>query len=432
MGTLFAYSLYGSIFLAFSFVAYRWLLAQRKYGVMNRICLLGIYAMALLAMPLIALITHLLADAGTATGVITADAPAADGFEAADGRQSIISWGLWIYTTGCIAVGLHLLWNISRLWRIISSAEKEVCPGGYTLIRVAGCRSPYSFGRYIIVGTHEPAISLIIAHESAHITQLHRADLWIAQAVCTLMWYNPVAWLMREQLREIHEYLADADVINRGYDILQYQELLIKKAIGTKLQPLTNSLNQSNIYKRITMMYKKTPSGASRLRVLGLMPALIMATAVCMASPVATATRAVAATSMASASGTTSKVTQISESVQSPAGIATDAPYKKAEFPGGENDLLIYLMKNVVYPKEAASAGEQGKVVVQFVVDTDGSVNDIEVTQSVTPALDKEAVRVVKSMPRWTPAKDKEGLPVKCFFRLPVWFKLPDSDATAN
>lgn len=427
MGILFAYSIYGSIFLAFGYVAYRWLLAQRKYGVMNRICLLGIYTVSLLTMPVISLVSHILtADSTTAGGMITADTPTPEGIAGTNSTQFIISWLLWVYAAGCIAVLLHFLWNVRRLRRIISLAEKEEHEG-YTLVKVAGCRSPYSYGRYIVVGDQEPALSMIIDHEIAHITQLHRADLWVAQVVCTLFWYNPAAWLMRTQLRETHEYLADAEVIKRGHDILQYQELLIKKAIGTRLQPLTNSLNQSNIYKRITMMYKKTPSGVNRLRVLGLMPALILAATVCVASPVTSTAGLAAATSMADASLNSGKVTQFSESAQSDANSAVEkAPYKLASFPDGEVALFKFLMENIRYPEEAMKAGEQGKVIVKFVVETDGSISDVEIQHSVSPTLDAEALRVVKSMPRWTPAFNKEGEPVRCFYIIPVSFKTND------
>ncbi|MDE7410902.1 MAG: M56 family metallopeptidase [Paramuribaculum sp.] len=424
MGLLLAYSIYGGVFLAFGYTAYRWLLARHKYGIINRRCLLGIYMTALLAMPLIMSASHLLTATDSVQGAIIADTPALQGVVTQPaGELRIMSWLIWIYAAGCSAVVLHFIYGLVRLHLIIASGAKEKY-GDCTLVRIAGCRTPFSYGRYIVIGTHEHAQTMIIAHEMAHITQQHRIDLWIAQAVCTLMWYNPTAWLMRNQLRDVHEYLADEEVIRQGHDVIKYQELLIEKAIGTRLQPLTNSLNQSNIYKRITMMYKKTPSGATRLRVLGLMPALIMAATVCVASPVASTVNLAAATSMAEASLNSSKVTQISESAQPGADSDVEkAPYKLASFNGGESELINFLIENIHYPEEALKAGEEGKVIVKFVVETDGSISNVEITKSVTPALDKEAIRVVNSMPRWTPAFNKEGQPVRCFYILPVSFK---------
>ena len=93
------------------------------------------------------------------------------------------------------------------------------------------------------------------------------------------------------------------------------------------------------------------------------------------------------------------------------------------EFPGGMPACLQFLYKNIKYPPIAQENGTQGQVVLQFVVERDGSIGDIKVVKSVDPYLDKEALRVVKTMPKWKPGMQR-GKPVRCRFTLPVRFRL--------
>ena len=93
------------------------------------------------------------------------------------------------------------------------------------------------------------------------------------------------------------------------------------------------------------------------------------------------------------------------------------------QFPGGQIAMLQYIMKNIKYPEQAMKEGIQGRVAVRFIVEKDGSISDVKPILSVHPLLNKEAVRVVKSMPKWTPGKHN-GKPVRVRFNLPVMFKL--------
>ena len=93
------------------------------------------------------------------------------------------------------------------------------------------------------------------------------------------------------------------------------------------------------------------------------------------------------------------------------------------QFPGGQIAMLQYLMKNIKYPEQAMKEGIQGRVTVRFIVEKDGSISDVKPILSVHPLLNKEAVRVVESMPKWTPGK-QNGKPVRVRFNVPVMFKL--------
>ena len=92
-------------------------------------------------------------------------------------------------------------------------------------------------------------------------------------------------------------------------------------------------------------------------------------------------------------------------------------------FPGGDAALMKYLSENIKYPKAAEKAGEQGRVVVNFIVEKDGAISNVNVVRSVTPTLDAEAVRVIKAMPKWVPGK-QDGQFVRVKYNVPVSFKL--------
>ncbi len=93
------------------------------------------------------------------------------------------------------------------------------------------------------------------------------------------------------------------------------------------------------------------------------------------------------------------------------------------EFPGGEQELMKFLKENLIYPKIAREIGISGKVIISFIVETDGSLSNVDVARSASPSLDEEAMRVVKMMPKWSPGKQREK-PVRVIYNLPVDFIL--------
>ncbi len=436
MGEFTAYALHTAIFLLAGYIIYKWLMAGEKQAAFNRWLLLGIYAVAFAAMPMGALLQRSASTGagGTADisieGLIMLAAPA----EAAPIWPQII---VGVYLAGAAAVLLWSLVVVLRLSAIIRSGEHREGPEGTHLI-VLDNRSvaPFSWHRYIVINRddYEAGGEIITAHELAHIRHRHGYDLIIAQAVCVLQWFNPAAWLMREELKSVHEFQADDTVLASGIEARQYQMLLIKKAVGTRFQSLANSLNHSNLKKRITMMYNQKSTGGRRLRGLALVPALALALAVTNLPAVASVLSATSAADFsthsesaapkaeAPAAVSDSKITEKTEDVQ-----AADLE-RMPQYPGGEAEMFHFLADNLKYPKEAEEKGAEGRVVLTFRILPDGSVSDITVLQSVDPALDAEAVRVAGLMPKWTPGI-ADGKPVAVTYTLPVTFKLPKDKA---
>lgn len=96
---------------------------------------------------------------------------------------------------------------------------------------------------------------------------------------------------------------------------------------------------------------------------------------------------------------------------------------RKAQFPGGVHNLMLYIRENMEYPEEAKEDGVQGRVLIKFIVRKDGSIDNINVTRSLDPLLDKEAIRLVENMPNWIPAQN-QGRIVNSFFTIPILFRL--------
>ncbi len=257
---------------------------------------------------------------------------------------------------------------------------------------------------------------MILIHEYAQLRLLHWNDLILAYLAICIQWYNPAAWSMREELKAIHEYQADETVIESGVDTKQYQLLLLKRAVDSGYQSFANSLNHSKLQKRVTMMYEKKTSLRRKMFALALIPAIGAGIAVTSIPSVAGVLESMATTA------TTAKAE--TPATEPPRTIYTAAE-SIPEYPGGMEALMKYLSMNIRYPEEAMKADIQGRVIVKFVVNKDGSVSDAEVVKGVDESLDKEALRIVSTLPKWIPAT-VNGKAVDCYFSLPINFRLVD------
>ena len=189
---------------------------------------------------------------------------------------SIIPWNkiiLLLYLSGCIVCLAGTFVSFYKMYRVISSGRK-IIHGNYTLIIIPGPVSPFSWGHYIILSEEDYLNhpDEILAHEKMHLHYRHSLDLIFMEAALILHWFNPAVWLLKRELRDIHEYQADKGVLNQGIDATKYQLLLVKKAVGSSLYTLANSFNHSKIKKRITMMLKKKSNSWARLKLLFLVP----------------------------------------------------------------------------------------------------------------------------------------------------------------
>lgn len=188
----------------------------------------------------------------------------------------MIDWGQIIallYWAGFIFCLMTTLLSFRKMFVLIRSGRK-LQQGRYTLILVPSCVSPFSWGRYIILSEedYEKHPDEILTHEMMHLKSHHSIDLLFMECILWLHWFNPAIWLLKRELKDIHEYQADKGVLTQGIDATKYQLLLVKKAVGSSLYTLANSFNHSKIKKRITMMLKGKSNNWARLKLLLLVP----------------------------------------------------------------------------------------------------------------------------------------------------------------
>ena len=188
----------------------------------------------------------------------------------------MIDWGqivALLYWAGFIFCLMTTLLSFRKMFVLIRSGRK-LQQGRYTLILVPSCVSPFSWGRYIILSEedYEKHPDEILTHEMMHLKSHHSIDLLFMECILWLHWFNPAIWLLKRELKDIHEYQADKGVLTQGVDATKYQLLLVKKAVGSSLYTLANSFNHSKIKKRITMMLKGKSNNWARLKLLLLVP----------------------------------------------------------------------------------------------------------------------------------------------------------------
>lgn len=192
-------------------------------------------------------------------------------------------WHAVLYTLYFMGIA----WHLFSVLRQILAFRHDVRHGirikdkyGNTVIIRGGNFAPYSFFRYIVMSAkdYENSRHPILTHEQAHIRLGHSWDILLLESVCTLQWFNPLVWMLARDLRAVHEYEADKAVLDLGIDATRYQQLLVIKAFGTRLQSVTNSLSHGSLKDRIIMMKKTKSSGLLMLK--GLFLPLFMGIAV--------------------------------------------------------------------------------------------------------------------------------------------------------
>lgn len=514
----------------------------------------------------------------------------------------------WIYMAGVVLMLILTLVQATSLIRFMSSGVRHTDSQGNTVILHNKDVPPFSIFRYIVMSVkdYESSRQYILTHEQEHIRLGHTYDLLLLQGMKTLMWFNPFIWFLSRDLKAVHEYEADQAVINQGIDAKSYQQLLVMKVVGNRLQPFTNNLNHGSLKKRIVMMYQKPSNRWLMLKALCAIPVAAL-TINTFATPIETdpvedmvktleTTNVPAFNEVKETLPSPKTAEEASEEkpfaittdsnniddnplilingheVKIPADIKTidgetlgkmlhinkediasvtvlkngaataiygekakngvisietkafqaqpkdtvvvknevsdvlnissavnidelmeklpgaekhedgsitingkavkkillqgqevyndddDDPVfevteEPAQYPGGQAALMQFLAQNIRYPKIAAENGVQGRVLVQFVIEKDGSLSNFavvkksgdtitknaqsgitvnalgsateesKVPQEAFDALNAEAVRVLREMPKWIPAKQR-GQEVRMRYTLPITFRL--------
>ncbi len=314
-----------------------------------------------------------------------------------------------LYFIGVALVAAWLLHSQWSLHRLLRKGRKELLPGGVTLHIIPGDQAPFSYFKHIVINEQDYQDNQreILVHEQAHFRLGHSWDVLFIELMTMFQWWNPAAWLIGRELRQVHEYEADEAVVNQGVDVKQYQLLLIKKSVGDQLFSMANNFNYQSLKKRIRMMTINKSSRLRQLRALAVVPVTALAL-------------------LAFANPTTETADELVVVAYNEPEVSQDvyeSVEQMPEFPGGQAEMMKYLAQNIQYPANAAKNNVEGRVAVQFVIEKDGRIGEVKIARSVDPELDAEALRVVKSMPNFIPGR-QDGKPVAVWYTIPISFKL--------
>ncbi|MBN1253266.1 MAG: TonB family protein, partial [Bacteroidales bacterium] len=277
----------------------------------------------------------------------------------------------------------------------------------------------FSFFNYAFVNKknrNSESYSAIIKHEFVHIVQKHSVDIILAEIVTIVLWFNPFAWLYKKSIKENHEYIADAEVINNSLSVIEYQKILFEQSFGVNFS-IANSFNSSLTFKRLNMMKKIKSNKYMKYRVLITLPAILLMIVFVSFSNENNSTIIKNVNPLS-----VNQDIDLSENLS----LIDDTFFiveKMPEFPGGEFGLRKFIATNIKYPESARDNGIAGKVFIRFAVTKDGSVDNVHVARSVDQLLDEEAIRVVKLLKGWKPGEQK-GEKVNVWFIVPINFAL--------
>ncbi len=431
-------------------------------------------------------------------------------------------WGLIVYLAGVTFLGLRFLVQLFSICRLARKCPKEEI--AHTQVRILPKEGgPFSFFQWIFVHSdalkHTHETEEILTHERTHVREWHSIDVLFSELNCILCWMNPFSWLLKQEVRNNLEYLADQKVIRSGHDTKSYQYHLLGLAYQKAAATLYNHFNVLPIKKRIIMMNKKRTQNIGRTKycMFFLLATVLMLlsniesvarntekmyTALTESLPVSAHSEKISPAALVQTDSNTlsKKETPLiildgekvkgrdnldfsqatneeyakylgieSSEIESVTVLKGDAaleawgkegkngviqfttkkahtePQKSSsieqkekedpdkiyetveEMPnwkdGGTAGLYKYISDNLQYPKIAQKEKVQGKVFVRLTIEKDGSVSAIQVIRSLSPETDKEVVRVIQSMPKWSPGKMK-GEPVRTYFVLPITFRL--------
>jgi len=360
-----------------------------------------------------------------------------------------------VYFVVVLVLLIRMFLQLLSIVRIHLSAERQIIQG-IKIVAVSKEVAPFSFFRTIYMNPvlhSEKEISQIMTHELTHVNQFHSMDVLISELLCIVFWFNPFVWLLKREIRQNLEFLADNTVINSGFDSRTYQYHLLQLTYQNPELKLTNKFNVLPLKKRIKMMNQQQSEKARILKYLLIVPLSMALIFTSNAESIISAAKSkldnpqttskVVKTQMVSAKSTPSAPNQQSEVVVVGYGSKSDEKVaeksksskiengkpvftvveKMPQFPGGDAALFKYLGENVRYPVKAQENGIQGRVICQYVVNEDGSVSDVSVVRGVEASLDAEAIRVISAMPKWTPGEQK-GKAVAVKYTLPISFRL--------
>jgi len=354
-----------------------------------------------------------------------------------------------IYISVTLFLVLRLLWQLFILKKAIEKPSPSAA---------------YSFFKKISLGENQDKSGIIAKHEQVHARQWHSVDVMIIETVMIINWFNPVVYLYRFAIKYIHEFIADRHVVQRGTDKADYALLLLSQTFNVPTHTLVNPFYNHTLLKQRIRMLQKNKSHRISLIKYGLSAPLFMLMLV-FSSATVNNSKAVNAinnkTEKVFSTAAESAVAGITDHAKIPdqEAVAVDQyveNYNKninelkidstksagsdkftsienrPQFPGSFAD---FLRQNIKYPDAMREANIHGTVLVEFIIEKDGTISHIKAVDGPGYGSEQEAERVMALSPKWKPAY-QNGKPVKLGFTVPISFtnsqSAPAGEADAN
>ena len=271
--------------LAVFYMFYRLLLSKETFHRFNRIALLATAAISFI-LPLCVITIQKVETIQTERPVIeyaaatevTASEETLEFVETPEKPAAEAPWWPAVLTTvfalGALAILAITIISMIKTHKIIRGGRHELLESGETLVITDYDTAPFSWMKYIVLSKedYESGYSQILTHEKAHIALRHSWDIIFVDMITALQWFNPAIWMLKADLRAIHEYEADDAVLRSGANVKEYQYLLIRKAVSKSGYSVANSFNHSTLKARITMMLNKKSSRMSAWKALYVIP----------------------------------------------------------------------------------------------------------------------------------------------------------------
>lgn len=272
MGTVTLYSFYVALILATFYLLYKWTLATTTFFRFNRVVLMVGYALAMLALPVLNLLT------ANSECDSTAISHAAT-IETELNSLSDLPEPTWpeivtvTYLLGVMAAAALNMRSALRIRHLIKNGA-HIRHKSYTMVITDRQCSPFSWGRYIVIPSSIPEedITMIVEHEKSHLRHHHWLELAVAQIMEIFNWYNPAAYLLKKEVQDVHEFEVDRDVVGKGYDEKAYQMLLLRSSVGASFNNFVNSLTHSRLKTRLQMMMTENSKSSRRLYAFVMLP----------------------------------------------------------------------------------------------------------------------------------------------------------------
>ena len=426
------YAIRWAVTLTLLYSLYRLLLQRETFHRVNRSVLLAILVVSPL-LPLVPLHTDeptamdavLTRIEGPLTSLPSDERVAGNSLAAqeSEGAKSglWLRYGVYIYIIGIAVALATYLFRMLSLVRVIRRSRRidhPMIPDNVHLMLDMRITQPSSWMHWIFIGPIDlkQNAETVLRHELAHVRLRHSWDVVLCDLTCRLLWCLPFAWMLRQDLVDVHEFQADEAVLQGGVTLDEYEHLLVRKAVQTQVLPIMNTLRRGALKKRFAMMHSGPSSRWSRLKLLYLVPAL----AACLwvsaqAEEYNTYLNGKLVTQeelVAIDPSTIERVDVIHsqkkvliETAPEPFDIVDQMP----RFPGGDAAFNQYMAQHVRYPEVATENGVEGTVTVKFIVEADGRITHVQAVDSPSDEADANVYAYGASDKQSSQDEDDEG-----------------------